>query len=58
MMRSLFYLLLPGTKLIFRVQTEFVYKNKTTYSSVNVTGNVYVRDQLKTLIPVATIDCT
>jgi len=48
----------PGTKLIFRVQTEAAYKNKTTYSSVNVTGKVYVRDQLKTLIPVATVDYT
>ena len=26
--------LLPGTKLIFRVQTEVAYKNKATYSSV------------------------
>ena len=50
--------LLPGTKLIFRVQTEVAYKNKTTYSSVNVTGKVYVHDQLKTLIPVATVDYT
>ena len=50
--------LLPGTKLIFRVQTEIAYKSKTTYSSVNVTGKVYVRDQLKTLIPVATVDYT
>jgi fatty acid synthase subunit alpha len=50
--------LLPGTKLIFRVQMEVAYKNKTTYSSVNVTGKVYVRDQLKTPIPVATIDYT
>ena len=40
--------LLPGTELIFRVQTEIAYTNKTTYSSVNVTGKVYVRDQLKT----------
>ena len=50
--------LLPGTKLISRVQTEVAYKNKTTYSSVNVTGKVYVCDQLKTLIPVATVDYT
>jgi fatty acid synthase subunit alpha len=40
--------LLPGTKLIFRVRTEVAYKNKTTYFSVDVTGKVYVRDQLKT----------
>src|SRR5712691_6923653 len=50
--------LLPGAELIFRVQTKVAYKNKTTYSSVNVTGKVYVRDQLKTLIPVATVDYT
>jgi len=29
--------LLPGTKLISRVQTEVAIKNKTTCSSVNVT---------------------
>ncbi|KAF8312438.1 fatty acid synthase, partial [Clavulina sp. PMI_390] len=50
--------LLPGTKLIFRVQTELAYKNKSTFSGVNVSGTVYVRDQLKTLIPVATVDYT
>jgi fatty acid synthase subunit alpha, fungi type/fatty acid synthase subunit beta, fungi type len=50
--------LLPGTKLIFHVQTGVTYKNKTTYSSVNIAGKVYVRDQLKTLIPVATVDYT
>ena len=48
--------LLPGTKLIFRVQTEVAYKSKTTYSSVDVTGKIYVCDRLKTLIPVATVD--
>ena len=48
--------LLPGTKLIFRMQTEIAYKNKTTFSSVNITSKVYVHDQLKTLIPVAMVD--
>lgn len=47
--------LLPGTKLIFRVQSEVAYKSKTLYSPVNVDDKVYVRDQLKTLIPVATV---
>jgi fatty acid synthase subunit alpha len=50
--------LLPGAKLIFRVQTGVAYKDKTAYSPMNITGKVYVRDQLKTLIPVATVDCT
>jgi fatty acid synthase subunit alpha, fungi type len=50
--------LLPGTKLIFRVQTEVAHKNKATYSSVNFTGEVYVRNQLETFIPVSTVDCT
>ncbi|KAF8287734.1 HSP70-domain-containing protein [Clavulina sp. PMI_390] len=47
-----------GTKLIFRVQTELAYKNKSTFSGVNVSSTVYVRDQLKTLIPAATADYT
>lgn len=50
--------LLPGTKLIFRVQSELAYKDKSTFSSVSVTGRVFVRDQLKALIPVATVDYT
>lgn len=50
--------LLPGTKLVFKVTTEVAFKNKSTFSSVNVTGQVFVRDQLKTLIPVATVDYT
>src|SRR5258708_6449200 len=48
--------LLPGTNLIFRVQTEVIYKDKSSFSSIAVVGRVYVRDQLKTLIPVASID--
>ena len=48
--------LLPGTHLVFQVESGFVYKDKNTYSSINVTGRVFVRDQLKTLIPVATVD--
>ena len=42
--------LLPGTKLIFRVQTEVAYK--TTYSSVDVTGKVY-SSRLSSLLPLS-----
>jgi len=31
-------------QLIFCVQTEAAYKNKTTHASVNITGKAYVRD--------------
>ena len=48
--------LLPGTHLVFHVQSVLVYKDKSSYSSIAVTGRVFVRDQLKSLIPVATVD--
>jgi len=47
-----------GTKLIFRVVSELVYYDKSTYSSVSVKGHAFVRNQLKELIQVATIDYT
>ncbi|KAF7312560.1 Fatty acid synthase subunit alpha [Mycena indigotica] len=48
--------LLAGTSLIFRVQSQVTFKDKTSYSNVTVTGQVFVRNQLKELIPVGSID--
>jgi fatty acid synthase subunit alpha len=48
--------LLPGTSLTFRVQSDIAFADKPTFSSVSVTGDVFVRDQLKQLIKVATVD--
>ncbi|KAH9856627.1 fatty acid synthase [Lenzites betulinus] len=45
-----------GTALIFRVRSEVTYRNKTCYKTVNVSGEVFVRDQIKRLVQVGTID--
>ncbi|KDQ57051.1 hypothetical protein JAAARDRAFT_35647 [Jaapia argillacea MUCL 33604] len=46
----------PGTALIFRLKSEVTYKSKTAYSAVSVSGDVYVRDQIKRLVKVASVD--
>lgn len=45
-----------GTKLIFRVVSEFAYHDKSTFASVAAKGNAFVQNQLKEMIQVATID--
>ncbi|KAL5526485.1 FAS2 [Sanghuangporus sanghuang] len=45
-----------GTTLIFRLKSEVSYKDKTHYSSVSVSGDIFVRDPLKNLIKVAAVD--
>lgn len=45
-----------GTTLIFRVRSEVTYRNKTCYKAVNVSGEVFVRDQIKRLVKVGTVD--
>jgi fatty acid synthase subunit alpha len=45
-----------GTKLIFRVTSDVVHHDKSSFSSISVKGHAYVRNQLKELIQVATID--
>lgn len=45
-----------GTRLIFRVVSDSVYHDKTSFTSVEVKGHAYVRNQLKELIQVATIE--
>jgi len=50
--------LIPGTKLLFKVESELSFKDKATYSNVTVRGSIYVRNQLKELIRVASVDYT
>ena len=45
-----------GTSLIFRVRSEVTYRNKTCYDSVNVSGGVFIRDQMKKLVKVGSVD--
>lgn len=45
-----------GVSLIFRLKSEVSYKDKTRYSAVTVNGSVYVRDVLKNLVKVGTIE--
>ncbi|KAJ7077160.1 fatty acid synthase [Mycena belliarum] len=48
--------LLAGTRLIFRVKSQVSFKDKTSYRDVSVTGEIFVRNQLKALVLVGTID--
>ena len=45
-----------GTTLVFRVKSEVTYRNKTCFKAVNVSGDIFVRDQIKRLVKVGTID--
>jgi fatty acid synthase subunit beta len=45
-----------GSKLIFKTKTELRYKDKTTFSSVKVSGAAFVRSSSKQLLQVATVD--
>ncbi|TFK33214.1 fatty acid synthase [Crucibulum laeve] len=48
--------LLAGTSLIFRIQSQVSFKNKTAYKNVSVSGDVFVRNQLKALVKVGSVD--
>ncbi|TFY80295.1 hypothetical protein EWM64_g3715 [Hericium alpestre] len=45
-----------GTGLIFRLKSEVTYKDKVNYRSVSVAGDVFVRDQLKRLVKVGSVE--
>ncbi|KIJ66907.1 hypothetical protein HYDPIDRAFT_174219 [Hydnomerulius pinastri MD-312] len=45
-----------GTTLVFRVQSQVTFKDKTSYRDVSVTGDVFMRDQLKRLKKVASVE--
>jgi fatty acid synthase subunit alpha len=48
--------LVAGTTLHFSLQSVLQYKDKAVYSSVAVSGNIYVKNQVKELEPVGTVD--
>ncbi|KAI0685962.1 fatty acid synthase [Cytidiella melzeri] len=45
-----------GVSLVVRVKSEVTWRNKTCYKSVSVSGDVFVRDQIKRLVKVGAID--
>ncbi|WWD18974.1 hypothetical protein CI109_103431 [Kwoniella shandongensis] len=45
-----------GTTLTFKTKSELRYKDKTTFSSVKVTGAAFIRSSTKQLVQVATVD--
>ncbi|KAI0046589.1 fatty acid synthase [Auriscalpium vulgare] len=45
-----------GTNLIFRLKSEVTYKDKVHYRSVSVSGDVFVRNQLKELVKVGSVE--
>lgn len=45
-----------GTGLVFRLKSEVAYKDKVNYKSVSVSGDVFVRDQLKRLVKAGSVD--
>lgn len=45
-----------NTSLIFRLKSEVTFKSKSTYRSVSVSGDVFVRDSIKRLVKVGYVD--
>lgn len=45
-----------GSTLTFKTRSELRYRDKTTFSSVKVTGAAFVRSSTKQLVQVATVD--
>jgi fatty acid synthase subunit alpha, fungi type len=48
--------LLAGISLIFRVRSQVSFKDKTSFRNVSVSGDIFVRDQLKALVKVGSVD--
>ncbi|KAF8963371.1 hypothetical protein BDZ97DRAFT_2075857 [Flammula alnicola] len=48
--------LLAGTSLIFRIQSQVFFKDRTANRNVSVSGDIFVRNQLKVLIKVGSVD--
>jgi fatty acid synthase subunit alpha len=45
-----------GIALVFRVQSQVTFKDKTSYRDVSVSGDIFVRDQLKRFVKVGSGD--
>ena len=48
--------LLAGTSLIFRIQSQVSFKDKAVYNSVAVSGDIFIRNQLKVLVKVGSVE--
>jgi len=48
--------LVAGTSLIFRIESEVAFQAKGAYRDVQVVGDVFIRNQLKELVKVASVD--
>lgn len=48
--------LLAGTSLIFRIRSQVCFKDRVSYENVSVSGDIFVRNQLKVLVKVGSID--
>lgn len=48
--------LLAGTSLIFRIQSQVPFKDKTFCRNASVSGDIFVRNQLKVLVKVGSAD--
>jgi fatty acid synthase subunit beta len=48
--------LLAGTSLIFCIQSQVSFKDKTAYHNVSVSGDIFVRNQVKVLVKVGSVD--
>jgi len=48
--------LLAGTSLIFRIQSSVSFKARGVFRNVSVTGDIFVRNQLKVLVKVGTVE--
>jgi fatty acid synthase subunit alpha len=45
-----------GTSLIFRIQSQVSFKDKTSYRDVSIAGDIFVRNQLKVFVKVGSVD--
>ena len=43
---------LAGTSLIFRIQSQVSFKDRTVYRNVSVSGDIFIRNQLKVLVKI------
>ncbi|KAF9643911.1 hypothetical protein BDM02DRAFT_3132104 [Thelephora ganbajun] len=48
--------LITGTSLIFCLKSEITFKNKFSYRSITVSGDVYICDKVKRLVKVGCVD--
>jgi hypothetical protein len=45
-----------GASLIFRIQSQVSFKDRTAYRNVSVSGDIFVKNQLKVLVKVGSVD--